>query len=107
MHMSFPNIPNVKPEIDLSRDQVINLLLSSIAFEELALAHIVNAEAEKIQSILGTIKGQTVKNPKLDDLLEINKSVGITLRNVIKKEMLLQFKLEDILAIPDDDPDKY
>ncbi|OEH84492.1 hypothetical protein BHU72_09810 [Desulfuribacillus stibiiarsenatis] len=105
--MSFPNIPDLKPEIDISREQVVNLLLSSIAFEELALAHIVNAEAEKIQSVLGTIKGQTVKNPKVEDLLAINKSVEKTLRNVIKKEMLLQFKLEDVMEIPDDEPDKY
>ncbi|OEF95564.1 hypothetical protein [Desulfuribacillus alkaliarsenatis] len=105
--MSFPQIPDVKPEIDLSREQVVNILLASIAFEELALAHVVNAEAEKIQSVLGTLKGQSVKNPKLEDLEAINKSVSTTLRNVIKKEMLLQFKLEDVLEIPEEDIDKY
>ncbi|MDR5658559.1 hypothetical protein RH915_03550 [Serpentinicella sp. ANB-PHB4] len=49
--MSFPNIPDVTPEIDIDREDVINLLLASIAFEELGLAHIFNAEAEKIQYI--------------------------------------------------------
>jgi len=99
--MSYPNIPDVNPDINLSRDQVINLLLASIAFEELGLAHIINAEAEKIQFVLGTLEGQTPQEPPtLDDLFEINRSVEQTLRTVIKTQMLLQFKLEDVLNIP-------
>jgi hypothetical protein len=93
--MSFPNIPDVKPKIDLKRDDVINLLLSSIAFEELGLAHILNAEGEKLQK--GIEKACSIK-----DLLEINDSVEKVLRTVIKKEMLLQFKLEDVLKIPNE-----
>ena len=97
--MSFPNIPDVSPDIDICRGDVINLLLASIAFEELGLAHIINAEAEKIQFILGTLEGCCpAKPPSIDDLLLINRSVEQTLRTVIKNQMLLQFKLEDILA---------
>ncbi len=100
--MGMANIPNVAPEIDLDREDVINLLLASIAFEELGLAHLINAEAEKIQFVLGTLEGQTPPDtpPTLDELLQINRSVEQTLRSIIKKEMLLQFKLEDVLDIP-------
>lgn len=100
--MSFPNIPNVTPNIDLSREQVINLLLASIAFEELGLSHIINAEAEKIQFILGTIPDQTppVSPPTIADIIDINNSVDQTLKTIIKKEMLLQFKLENVINIP-------
>lgn len=97
--MSFPNIPDVNPSIEINTDEVINLLLASIAFEELGLAHIINAEAEKIQSVLGTLKGQTPKNPSISDLVQIDKTVGGILQDVIKKEMLLQFKLENVLGI--------
>ena len=97
--MSFPNIPNVTPDIDLNRDDVINLILSSIAFEELGLAHLINSEAEKIQYILGTLNGQTPPEiASLDDLLAINESVEGTLRSIIKSQMLLQFKLEDTIG---------
>jgi len=99
--MSFPNIPDVTPIIDVNRDEVINLLLASIAFEELGLAHIINSEGEKIQFVLGTLDGsQPPVPPTLDELLKINRSVEQTLRSVIKNQMLLQFKLEDILNIP-------
>jgi hypothetical protein len=98
--MGMPNIPNVEANIDINREDVINLLLASIAFEELGLAHLVNAEAEKIQFVLGTLEGQDLQDPSIDDLLEINRSVEQTLRSVIKNQMLLQFKLEDVLDIP-------
>ncbi len=99
--MSFPNIPDVDATIDITIEESVNLLLASIAFEELGLAHIINAEAEKIQYVLGTLEGQTPLEtpPTIEDLLEINNSVDKTLRNVIKKQMLLQFKLEDTISI--------
>lgn len=99
--MSFPNIPNVKPKIDITIEDSLNLLLASIAFEELGLSHVINAEAEKIQYVLGTLEDQDPLDPPptIDELLEVNKSVDTTLRNVIKNQMLLQFKLEDALTI--------
>ncbi|HEX9061046.1 MAG TPA: hypothetical protein VF941_12775 [Clostridia bacterium] len=98
--MSFPGIPNITPKIDISRNEAINLLLASIAFEERGFAHLINAEAEKIQFVLGTLEGHRSHNAAaIDELLEINKSVEQTLGTLIKKQMLLQFKLEDILDI--------
>lgn len=88
--MSFPNIPNISPEIKLSKKEVVHLLMASIAMEELSLSHILNAEGEKIQHVLS-------KNPSLHELMHVNRSVERMLRNVIKQEMLLQFKFEDIL----------
>lgn len=98
--MSFPNIPNVTPSINLSREDVINLLLASIAFEELGLAHIINAEAEKIQAVVGTLPNTDLAATTINELLAINDSVNDVLKTVIKKEMLLQFKLEEILKVP-------
>lgn len=99
--MSFPNIPTVSPTINLNRTQVINLLLASIAFEELGLAHIINAEAEKLQAVLGTLEGFSVTASSISQLLSVNQSVNRTLQTALKTQMLLQFKLEDVLDIPD------
>lgn len=89
--MSMPTIPDITPEINLNRGKVINLLLASIALEEISLSHILNAEGEKIQKFL------SVDHCSLHDILKVNSSVERTLRNVIKKQMLLQFKLEDVI----------
>ena len=100
--MSMPSIPDINPKIDIDRKDVINLLLASIAFEELGLAHLINAEAEKIQAVLGTLEGGNSFNScSINDLLNINKSVRKTLEDIIKKEMLLQFKLQSVLEVPD------
>jgi hypothetical protein len=103
--MTFPTLPeDISPNIDLNPEDVALLILISIAFEELALAHVINSEAEKLQAALGTLvnpAGTTVfPGPlatDLQDLLDTNRSVEKMLRAVIKKEMLLQFKLEDII----------
>lgn len=99
--MSYPNIPDVDATISIKLEDSVNLLLASVAFEELGLAHIINAEAEKIQYVLGTLENQAPPEtpPTIDELLEINQSIDQTLRNVIKNQMLLQFKLEDTLSI--------
>ena len=100
--MSFPNIPNITPTISITTAQTIPLLLASIALEELALAHIINAEAEKIQFVLGTLDTGTTLSPpvvSLSNLLAIDSSVQRTLRDVIKKEMLLEFKFENVLDL--------
>lgn len=98
--MSFPTIPLIAPTISLDRNQVINLLLASIALEELSMAHIINAEAEKLQAVLGLIPGLSITATSISGLLSVNREVRRTLQTVLKKEMLLEFKLEDILDIP-------
>ncbi|MFS0556284.1 hypothetical protein [Brevibacillus sp. 179-C9.3 HS] len=91
--MSIPTVPNITPEIILKRNEVLNLLLTSIALEEIGLSHIINAEGEKIQKL---VKEQCLS---LSDALVLSNSVERMLRNVIHTEMLLQFKLEDIIKL--------
>ncbi|WP_337098678.1 hypothetical protein [Paenibacillus sp. YIM B09110] len=93
--MSMPKIPDINPLITLTRQEVINLLLSSIAMEEISMSHIMNAEGEKLQRFL--------QNDQIDvkDMLKMNRSVERMMRNIIKNQMLLQFKLEDITEMED------
>ncbi|AKL84077.1 FliK2 [Bacillus atrophaeus UCMB-5137] len=98
--MSQPNLPNITPVVTLSRDDTINLLLSSIAMEELGMAHILNAEGEKIQYALGTLPGLTGPPSTIDDVLNMNASVRDTLDSLMKQELLLGSKLDSIANIP-------
>ncbi|WP_068775895.1 hypothetical protein [Paenibacillus sp. FJAT-26967] len=96
--MSQANIPNITPTITLTFDASINLLLASIALEEIGLAHIINAEGEKLQYVLGTLPGVTPPPVTISDLLAVNASVRDTLKEVARKEWILHNKLESVLA---------
>jgi hypothetical protein len=88
--MSAPKI--ITPGNPVCRDQAITDLLESIALEETGLAHIINAEGEKIQKCIEV-------SQNFNQLLAVNDSVSDTLKNIIKLQMLLQFKLEEISKI--------
>ncbi len=96
--MSMPTIPNINPSIDVTRDDALNIILSSIGMEELSLAHIVNAEAEKIQFALGTL--ETADGAaSIEQIMEVNTSAKKMLRDVIKNQMLIGMKMEDTMEL--------
>lgn len=90
--MSAPTITT--PQKPLSKEQVISDIIESIALEETALAHIINAQAEKIQRAI-ECEGD------LGDLIRIDAAISDVLKNVIKIQMLLQFRLEEIRSFMD------
>ena len=94
--MSMPNIPDIKPNICITREDAINLLLVSIALEEIGLSNLIEAEAKKIRVVL---QEDDYSEPSIKDIKEVNKSVNDTVKNIIKLQMLLQFKLENVLEI--------
>jgi hypothetical protein len=86
----FMSMPEIKTSnCPVSYEQSINDIIESIALEEAALAHILNAEGEKIQKVVND------KCTSVEGILNVNKSVNETIKNVIKMQMLLQFKLEN------------
>ncbi len=74
----------------ITATQAIADLLESIALQEAGLAHIINAEGEKIQTALD------VADVTIADLISVNQSVADALTKVIKLEMVLEFKLEEV-----------
>jgi hypothetical protein len=99
--MEFPNDSDFGK---LNRMQIINLLLASIGFEELALADLVKSEAELLRMALGKQSGggNGQNGPlvnSLDDLLKINQSVNRTLKTITKKEKVLLSKLKEVVGL--------
>jgi len=88
----MPKFPEV-PELTLE-DSIVQIF-SSIAMEELALSHIINSEGEKLQYVLGTLEGSrgAVPTISLSDLLKVNESVRNTLETASMNQMFLLGKL--------------
>ena len=96
--MSMPALPVIDPPV--GREDSINLILASIAMEELGLSHILNAEGEKIQFALVTLEterglsgGVTVA-----DLIALDQSVTDTLEAVTGTQTVLLQKMQAALA---------
>lgn len=70
-----------------SRSQAITDIVTSIALEQTALSHILNAEGEKLQKVIA----ETVTT---DELLSVNKSVNAMVDSISKLEFILQGKLQ-------------
>ena len=81
----------------MTKDEALTMIVASIAMEELALSHIVNAEGEKLQYILGTLPGRHGSCASLQEILAVNKSVKELLDTVMQSQMLLKGKLERAL----------
>lgn len=70
-----------------TRCQAVTDIIESVALEQTALSHILNAEGEKLQKVMA-ITGVTS-----DVLLQTNKSVKSMVESVTRLEMILQSKL--------------
>lgn len=71
-----------------TREDAVTDLIESVALQETALSHILNAEGEKMQKIIG------MKDATPDQLMKLNKSVEQMVNAITHLEMVLQAKLE-------------
>lgn len=92
--MSQPTFPT-NPPID--RDDAVNQILSSIAMEELGLSHILNAEGEKLQYVLGTLPGLSGPPATVADVLDVNDSVRSMLDAAAQNQLFLKTKMMNAL----------
>ncbi|MDP4118118.1 MAG: hypothetical protein Q8873_02880 [Bacillota bacterium] len=71
-----------------TREQAITDLIESVALQETALSHIINAEGEKIQAVIA------MRCVTPCELLKVNKSVEAMVSTISKLEIILHAKLE-------------
>lgn len=86
------------------KEEAIADIIESIALMEAALSHILNAEGEKIQAVVGTLHHHPsisdygcpqscLIGKRPEDLLAINRSVESVINSITSLEILLQKKL--------------
>ena len=71
-----------------TRDQAITDLIQSVALQEAALSHMMNAEGEKMQAIID------MEDVTQEELLALNESVTQFINLITRLEMMFQSKLE-------------
>ena len=81
--MSMPEFPNLDC---LTLEQAINSILTSIAMEEAALSHILNAEGEKIQYVLA-------KCADINEVVKTNDSVKALIDSISDLQLTLKSKM--------------
>ena len=80
-------MPEIKPG-EGTREQAITDIIQSVALQEAALAHVMNAEGEKMQKIIG------MDDVTPEELFKLNKSVSQLVSAIARLEMLFVAKLE-------------
>lgn len=86
-----------------SRYNAVTDIIQSVALEQAALSHILNAEGEKLQCMLASNCTST------EQILATNDSIRSMVDSVAKLEMILQYKLslfENCLCDPCTPPKK-
>ena len=92
--MSMPTLIADVPNV--GREDAINQIIATIAMEELSLSHVLNAEGEKIQFVLGTLEGTErglSGGVTVADLVELDSSVASTLQAAAANMAALTDKL--------------
>jgi len=87
--MSIPKIPSLDPS--LTRDQAINAILMSIAAEETALSHLIDAESKKIQYANEHLKLN--KCADIQKLVDVNRSVESLIERINEMQRILKEKM--------------
>ena len=93
--MSMPVFPESKNI--LTREEAINAILTSIAAEELALSHIINAEGEKIQQILECAKKRGCSRDDMMMILSVNESASSLIEKITDMQIILKTKMNNAL----------
>lgn len=79
--------------------QYVAINLAAIALQELAQAHLMNSEGEKLQTVLGTLNQNVITPPFVDvsQIVEVNSSVAEVIESLNKQDINLLERFDTIL----------
>ncbi len=92
--MGMPQVPHREKTPNIK--DVLIQILESVALEELAMAHIMNAEGEKMQAIIENISACNFCDECITDAF---KSTNSTINNLIMKEWIMLNKISKAFDI--------
>lgn len=94
--MSMPTFP--KDGANMTREQALTMIIASIAMEECALGHIIEAEKDKLRCALDWCRESCGCRGTQEEVLAVNESVTRLLEVVAQNQALLRSKLALVLG---------
>lgn len=88
-----PTVPDPNRLDKISLNDAANLLLQSIAMEEISLSGLMDAERNKVLCVLARCR---CGEGTMRDVVEANRSVDEVMKTIVQLQMLLRFKLRDV-----------
>lgn len=85
-------MPKIKCK-DIDKSCAASSILQSIALQEAGLAHIINAEGEKIQKIV------SMRCVDAKDLIDVNNSVESMIEKITALELVLKSKADAVIPL--------
>lgn len=101
--MGFPVFPE---QPDLKLKKVLVQMLESITLEELAIAHLINAEAEKVQAFVGGDGYHFPTKPSTKEIIEFQATLSELIKALSEKQKTLVAKMELIKQFEEDKDDE-
>lgn len=87
-------------KLKFDKTNIVDLLLTSIAFEELGIANILKAEGELMRLYIDSHKNKNHIN--YDEIIMLNRNIYNTLRLLLEKEKTLNEKLVQVIQFNED-----
>lgn len=94
--MSQPTIPDITPKITLTIKDSLNLILFSIAKQEIGISQMIKMEANKSKYLFKLLREKRLPPEKMEEIIRINRSIQETISELRKLEHLLKSKLETV-----------
>lgn len=86
------SMPEIKCE-HIDKCCAASSVLQSIALQEAGLAHIINAEGEKIQKVVGMC------DASVEEMIDVNTSVEGLIEKITSLELVLKSKMDAVLPL--------
>lgn len=87
------NKPNIPLDLNLSLEDAVSYLLTSIAIENISLSKLIEAETSNVLSVINKCKNSEFI---IEDIIKANKSINANIKNIIELEKISQYKLENV-----------
>ncbi len=92
--MTPTDTTNASPNLNISIEEALSMLLASIASFKASLSRLINLMAEESITVIGA-------DDSIQDIADFNRNIGRVLEKLVHLQVLLQYIIENIIKLSD------